>query len=45
MRIETTWVTLPVGVGRCLEEGVGLGLSDDEIDYLLNMTLIDVGTN
>jgi lysozyme len=24
-----------VGVGRCLEEGVGLGLSDDEIDYLL----------
>jgi len=27
---------ITVGVGRCLEEGVGLGLSDDEIDYLLN---------
>jgi lysozyme len=24
-----------VGVGRCLEEDVGLGLSDDEVDYLL----------
>ena len=24
-----------VGVGRCLEPGVGLGLSDDEIDMLL----------
>jgi lysozyme len=24
-----------VGVGRCLDEKVGLGLSDDEIDYLL----------
>ena len=25
-----------VGVGRCLDEDVGLGLSDDEIDYLLS---------
>ena len=24
-----------VGVGRCLDENVGLGLADDEIDYLL----------
>ena len=24
-----------IGVGRCIKEGVGLGLSDDEIDYLL----------
>lgn len=24
-----------IGVGRCLKEDVGLGLSDDEIDYLL----------
>jgi len=24
-----------IGVGRCLEPGVGLGLSDDEIDMLL----------
>ena len=24
-----------VGVGRCLDENVGLGLSDEEIDYLL----------
>ena len=24
-----------IGVGRCIEEGVGMGLSDDEIDYLL----------
>lgn len=24
-----------IGVGRCLVEGVGLGLSDDEIEYLL----------
>lgn len=24
-----------IGVGRCLVEGVGMGLSDDEIDYLL----------
>lgn len=24
-----------VGVGRCLEEGVGVGLSEKEIDYLL----------
>ena len=25
-----------VGVGRCLEDEIGLGLSEDEIDYLLN---------
>ncbi len=24
-----------VGVGRCLEEGIGVGLSEDEIEYLL----------
>lgn len=24
-----------IGVGRCIKEGVGLGLSEDEIDYLL----------
>ena len=24
-----------VGVGRCLEDGIGVGLSKDEIDYLL----------
>jgi lysozyme len=28
-----------VGVGRCLDENVGLGLSDDEIDYLLQNDL------
>lgn len=25
-----------IGVGRCIKEGVGLGLADDEIDYLLS---------
>ena len=24
-----------IGVGRCLKEGVGLGLTHDEVDYLL----------
>ena len=24
---------ITVGVGRCLEKDVGMGLSDDEIDY------------
>jgi len=24
-----------IGVGRCIREGVGMGLSDEEIDYLL----------
>ena len=24
-----------IGVGRCLVEGIGMGLSDEEIDYLL----------
>ena len=26
---------ITVGVGRCLEDGIGVGLSEDEIDYLL----------
>lgn len=26
---------LTIGVGRCIDENGGLGLSDDEIDYLL----------
>ena len=26
---------ITVGVGRCLDPEIGLGLSDDEIDYLL----------
>jgi len=25
-----------IGVGRCVQTNIGLGLSDDEIDYLLN---------
>ena len=26
---------ITVGVGRCLEDGIGVGLSEDEINYLL----------
>jgi len=26
---------ITVGVGRCLEDGIGVGLSEEEIDYLL----------
>ena len=31
-----------VGVGRCLEKDVGMGLSDDEIDYLLKNDIVRV---
>ena len=33
---------ITVGVGRCLEKDVGMGLSDDEIDYLLKNDIVRV---
>ena len=33
---------ITVGVGRCLEKDVGMGLSDDEIDYLLRNDIVRV---
>ena len=33
---------ITVGVGRCLEKDVGIGLSDDEIDYLLRNDIVRV---
>ena len=33
---------ITVGVGRCLEKDVGMGLTDDEIDYLLRNDIVRV---
>ena len=31
-----------MGIGRCIKEGVGLGISEEEAEYLLEQDLIRV---